>query len=207
LSPFMIVSSGTPYNITSPIDLNGDSAYNDRPGLVSNATCATSSTQGSGPNSSIYCTPLGTFDILPNLAASPERIAPINFATGPNHFVMNFRLTKTIGIGAKTKRGVGQGADGGPRGPGGGGGGRGGGGPRGPLFGGGPSMMSSNSDRRYNLTLGVNMRNAFNNVNVANPSGVVGSRFFDTPNALQGGPFAGTSAANRRVDFQAIFNF
>lgn len=78
----------------------------------------------------------------------------------------------------------------------------------GPLFGGGgPMIMSSNSDRRYNLTLGVSMRNAFNNVNVANPSGVLGSPFFNKPNALQGGPFAGTSAANRRVDFQAIFNF
>lgn len=68
-------------------------------------------------------------------------------------------------------------------------------------------MMSSNSDRRYNLTLGVNMRNAFNNVNRANPIGVLGSSFFSTPNALSGGSFAGTSAANRRIDFQAIFSF
>lgn len=68
-------------------------------------------------------------------------------------------------------------------------------------------MMSSNSDRRYNLTLGVNMRNAFNNVNLANPSGVLGSSFFSTSNALAGGSFAGTSAANRRIDFQAIFSF
>ena len=68
-------------------------------------------------------------------------------------------------------------------------------------------MMSSNSDRRYNLTLGVSLRNAFNNVNVANPSGVLGSKFFDTPNALQGGPFAPGSAANRRLDLQATFNF
>jgi hypothetical protein len=207
-SPFMILSSGTPYNVTSPVDLNGDSQYNDRPGYVSTATCPNppggASPTPTGPNSSIYCTPLGTFDVLPNLAPTPERIVPINFATGPNHFVMNFRLTKTIGLGARTK-------EGGPTpggGPGQGGGGhRGGGGPRGPLFGGGPTMMSANSDRRYNLTLGVSMRNAFNDVNVANPSGVVGSRFFDTANALQGGSFAGTSAANRRIDFQAIFTF
>jgi hypothetical protein len=39
LSPFMVVSSGSPFNITSPIDVNGDQIYNDRPGLVSTATC------------------------------------------------------------------------------------------------------------------------------------------------------------------------
>jgi len=119
--------------------------------------------------------------------------------------VMNFRFTKTIGLGSKIKGENGRGQGGGP--PGGGGGGK---GERhgGPLFGGGgPMMISSGSDRRYNLTLGLNMRNAFNNVNPANPLGVLGSRFFSTPNALAGGPFAGTSAANRRIDFQAVFSF
>ena len=67
--------------------------------------------------------------------------------------------------------------------------------------------MSSNSDRRYNLTLGVNVRNAFNNVNVANPNASLGSKLFDVSNALQGGPFAPSSAANRRLDLQAIFSF
>ncbi len=205
-SPFMVVSSGSPYNIVSPFDLNGDSQYNDRPGFISNTTCALPAENipmtPSGPNSSIYCTPLGTFDARPDLATAPEPILPIHFGTAPSHFVMNFRVTKTIGLGSKTKNSTGQGPGGG--GPGGGRGGRHGG----PLFGGGgPMMMSSNSDRRYNLTLGVSMRNAFNNVNVANPSGVLGSPFFDKPNALQGGPFAGTSAANRRVDLLATFSF
>ena len=66
---------------------------------------------------------------------------------------------------------------------------------------------SSNSDRRYNLTLGLNVRNAFNNVNAANPSAVLGSHFFDKPNSLQGGPFSPGSAANRRIDVQATFTF
>ena len=68
-------------------------------------------------------------------------------------------------------------------------------------------IMSSNSDRRYNLTLGLGVRNAFNNVNVANPNAVLGSRLFDVSNALQGGPFSQGSAANRRVDLQATFSF
>ena len=67
-------------------------------------------------------------------------------------------------------------------------------------------MGAPTSDRRYNLTLGVNVRNVFNKVNTANPSGVLGSGFFDIPNALQGGPFS-TGSAVRRVDLQATFSF
>jgi hypothetical protein len=114
---------------------------------------------------------------------------------------MNMRLTKTFGIGPKAKSGAGQGA-------GGGGGGGGGGGRRGgPLFGGGPSFTSVTSDRRYNLTLGVSARNLFNNVNVANPNAVVGSRLFDVSNSLQGGPFSPGTAANRKLELQATFSF
>ena len=66
---------------------------------------------------------------------------------------------------------------------------------------------SSSSDRRYNLTLGVGVRNVFNNVNVANPNAVLGSRLFDVSNSLQGGPFSQGSSANRRIELQATFAF
>jgi hypothetical protein len=66
--------------------------------------------------------------------------------------------------------------------------------------------MSSGSDRRYSLTFGVTARNVFNKVNFANPSGILGSRFFDTPNQLQGSSFS-NSAANRRIDLQVTFAF
>ena len=121
---------------------------------------------------------------------------------------MNLRFTKTFGFGPKARATSGAGQSGGPGGPGGGGGPRGGGGGRGgPLFGGGPSFSSGNSDRRYNLTLGVNARNVFNNVNVANPNAVLGSRLFDVSNGLQGGPFSPGTAANRKFELQATFNF
>src|SRR4029077_15255379 len=66
--------------------------------------------------------------------------------------------------------------------------------------------MPSASDRRYSLKLGVSARNVFNKVNLANPSGILGSTFFDLPNALQGGPFS-SGSANRRLDLQATFAF
>ncbi len=160
LSPFMVVSSGSPFTISSPIDENGDQIYNDRPGLVSSATCPA----GTNPQGTVYCTQLGTFD-----ASGAGKLVPINSETGPGHFVLNLRLTKTIGIGPKLKSARTQG----PGGPGGGGGGHRGG----PLFGGGGGgfTTSSNSDRRYNLTFGLGVRNVFNNVNVATPNAVLGS--------------------------------
>jgi Carboxypeptidase regulatory-like domain/TonB dependent receptor len=201
LSPFMIASSGSPFNITSPNDVNGDSIFNDRPGLVSSSTCPAG--VNPAPSSTVYCTPLGTFDAAGASVGVP--LLPINYGTGPSHFVLNLRLTKTFGFGTKVRGASNQGGPGGPGGPG-GGGSRGGGGLHGPLFGGGPTMSGPSSDRRYNLTLGVNVRNVFNKVNTANPSGVLGSRFFDVPNALQGGPFSGGSAV-RRLDLQATFSF
>ena len=97
----MIASSGSPFNITSPNDLNGDSVFNDRPGFISTATCATTTISPTDAN--VYCTPVGTFDARPDLAATTQRILPINYATGTTHFVLNLRLTKTFGFGPKTK--------------------------------------------------------------------------------------------------------
>jgi len=55
--------------------------------------------------------------------------------------------------------------------------------------------------------MGIGVRNVFNNVNVANPNGTLGSALFDKSNSLQGGPFSPGSAANRRVELQATFSF
>jgi uncharacterized membrane protein YgcG len=200
LSPFMVASSGTPFNIVTPNDLNDDSIFNDRPVFISTASCPGFGTV----TGTTYCTPLGTFnDALPSAG---QKVVPINYGTGPGHFVMNLRLTKTIGFGPKLKSAAGnQGqGQGGP--PGGRGGGSGGGPRGGPLFGGGPSMGGGGSDRRYTLTFGASARNAFNNVNLLNPSGILSSRYFDTPNALQGGSFS-TGTAVRRIDLIATFNF
>lgn len=68
-------------------------------------------------------------------------------------------------------------------------------------------IMSSNSEQRYNLTFGVSFRNAFNNVNVVNPNGVVGSRLFDISNNITGFPYSPGSTANRRIDLTAQFTF
>jgi hypothetical protein len=76
------------------------------------------------------------------------------------------------------------------------------GGPRGM----GGMFASSNSDRRYNLTLSVSGRNIFNHVNLATPNGNLLSPNFGISTALAG-QFFNTAVANRRIDMQVTFNF
>jgi Carboxypeptidase regulatory-like domain len=196
LSPFVIVSSGIPFNITTGQDVYGDAQYNARPAF---ATCT------GAPTPNIVQTAYGCFNTLPQAGETP---VPINYATGPGRFVANLRLSKTFGFGQKKEATAGgeggsRGGGGGMRGIGGGGGGgqRGGGGGGGPMFGGGAP-----SNYRYNLTFSVNARNIFNNVNVLSPIGNLSSPLFGQANALAGQPYA-SSTANRRIDLQVQFTF
>ena len=196
LSPFMIVSSGIPFNVTTGQDVFGDAQFNTRPAF---ATC------GSGTPSSVVQTAFGCFNTLPQAGQAP---IPVNFATGPGRFSLNLRLSKTFGFRQK-KEAVASGGPGGPaagtfgRGP--GGGGDHGGGPRGGggggMFGGGGS-----SNYRYNLTFSVNARNVFNNVNVGTPIGNLSSPLFGQANSLAGQPYS-SPTANRRIDLQVQFTF
>jgi hypothetical protein len=192
LSPFMIASSGSPFNVITgqTTDTFGNSVNNIRPTL---GDC-------SSPSTAVKNTPYGCF----NLVTLPgQSVIPINELTGPGRFTLNLRLSKTFGFGAKKEA---QNASGGgmPSGgtfgrPGGGGGQHGGG--MGGMFGGGAP-----TNKRYNLTFSVNARNVFNNVNVTNPIGNLTSPLFGQSNGLVGGPFS-SSTANRRIDLQASFNF
>jgi hypothetical protein len=199
LSPFMIVTSGTPYNVTAGQDLSGDSLFNDRPAFA--------------PNDSGVClSPTSACHYL--VPSGPYIPIPVNYLTGPSHFTLNLRLAKTFGFGPERggsnqgQRDAGSGgAGGGPGGHmGGGGGPHGGGGSggfgRGP--GGGFDLGSSN--RRYSLTFSVNARNVLNHVNLATPIGNLTSPLFGESNALAGGPFS-SSASNRRIELQASFSF
>jgi hypothetical protein len=209
LSPFLIASSGTPYSITLNNDLIGSSQFNQRPSTVPNTTI---------PSANITIPGFGTYNSLPNIGDE----IPINSLTSANRFTLNLRLAKTFGFGPDTKKGAnasgggnrGGGGPGGPGGPGGGGGGRGFGG--GPGFGGGGG--GSDTTRKYSLTLSVNARNLFNNVNLAVPSASIippeaigeaptySTRYFGVANALAGGPFS-SNAANRQIYLQAAFSF
>jgi hypothetical protein len=197
ISPIVILSAGTPYNITTGTDQNGDGQYNDRPAFASSAN-------ETGAKTIAGC---GSF-ITPTPATAYTPV-PINLCTGPSQFVTNVRLTKTFGFGPPTgppsrpdggggnNRGPGPGGVGGPGGGGRGGntaGGRGG-------FGG-----AGSTGRRYNLAFGVQVLNLFNNQDVSTPIGTMTSKQFGQSTQLAGTPFTSTSAL-RRVTLQMSFNF
>ncbi len=197
ISPFLVASSGVPFNITSGVDTNKDSLFTDRPTFADFETAlAAARANGTIPgNVSFHC----------QTAPTASEI-PINCGLGPPRFSLNMRLSKTFGFGKKTARATSN--AGGPmgggtfgRGPGGLGGG--GGANRG---GGGGMFGGESSGQRYSLTLGISARNIFNKVNEGTPVGVISSPIFAQANSLAGGPF-GNQTSNRRIDMQIIFSF
>ena len=199
LSPLMVANSGSPYNITSGTDVNGDTIYNDR---------AVFATPGSAGSKTIgNC---GTFAAPPTTGSYTP--VPVNYCSGPSNFVFNLRATKTIGFGgpanpnaAQRQRGQdGGGArpPGGPGGPGGGGGGGGRGGGGGGMGGGG----GASSGKKYNLTFGLQVQNLFNIVDRGTPVGTFTSPSFGQSTSLAGNIFTSNSAV-RRIYLQTSFNF
>ncbi len=193
LSPFLIVNSGSPFNLFTGQDLNGDSIFNDRPAFAT----ATST--------NVKSTRYGNFDLNPTPS---ETLVPFNYARGPNRFVFNLRVAKAFGFGPKVDRPAGGGPGGGGPGGGPGGGGHGGGrgrfgmapgGPGGP--GGAPTV-----NRKYTINFSAQALNVFNDINRANPVGDLTSPQFDTSTSLAGGIFS-TNAAARRIYLQAVFSF
>jgi len=193
-SPFLIGQSGRPFNVTTGSDNNNDSIYNDRPYVVDKSLATQANAQ--------YVKTIagcGTF-AEPGYQSVGAPIAPINTCTGPALFTFNFRLTKTFGFGASTKP-VNPGG-GGPGGPGGdhGHGGEHHGGAFG--FGGG----GGSTGRKYNLAMGLQVQNLFNNEDLAPPIAVLSSQAFGQSTQVSGGPFT-TNSALRRISLQASFNF
>jgi hypothetical protein len=207
LSPFLVTSSGAPFNVTLGQDQYGTGVYNGRPAFAP--------VGASGSN--IVATSLGTFDITPQAG---QALIPINHFPGPSQFTMNLRLTKSFAFGKEVSRpasaggGGGVGGGGGRGGGFGGGGGRGGGGGlggRGMAGGGGGGLFGPGNAgaKRYTLTFSAYARNLLNNVNLGTPGGVIGTNLFDRSNSLGGvfGGGGGSSGANRRIDLQAVFSF
>jgi hypothetical protein len=204
LSPIVIFSAGTPYNITTgSVNLSGQ--QNSRPAFGPANGIPPGTVVNNVPSNTIPgC---GSFVPIPTNNTAGLTPIPINLCTGPSQFTMNVRLTKTFGFGPSTAapQGQGQGGGGGPRGPGFGGGGRGGGGGGGR---GGPGGFggAGSTGKRYNFALGVQVLNLFNNEDVSTPNGTLTSLNFGRSTQLAGRPFTSPSAL-RQVSLQTSFTF
>ena len=196
VSPFIIASSGRPFNITSGIDPNGDTLNLERPTFAQlNARC----NQLGLTNS--FCEIGGVSDVNATI--------PRNYGRGPSYFSVNLNISKTFGFGGEKI--TAQNSQRQPQGGGqipvsdGGGNRRGGGGGGGGMFSGG----GGNSP--YNLTLGVNINNLFNNVNFNSPVGVLNATRFGQSTSTAGGfgffGGGGSNSGNRRIELQMRFSF
>lgn len=207
LSPMIVATSGRRFNITSGLDTNYDAQFFERPTYSALSTRC----QAQGLTDS-YCD-------ISGIANPATSIIPRNYGKGPGSFTLNMNLSKTFGFGGGSKTaiaanqsgGQNQGAQGGQRGGGGGGRGPGGGPQIGMMGRGGGGMFGGGGDARkpYNLTLGVNVQNVFNNVNLSQPVGSLTSPSFGRPRSTGGGfGFGGGGgSANRRVDLQMRFSW
>ncbi|HUP04624.1 MAG TPA: hypothetical protein VMU19_11585, partial [Bryobacteraceae bacterium] len=215
LTPFIVISSGSPYDITTGLDTNHDGVAAERPALISGGSCS-----GTGL---LYEPKFGCFNLNPAPGtATIER----NSARGPASEMIMLRLSRTWQFSGKREDGpFGPGGPGGGPPPGGGpggggppGGGRpGGGGPMGGgMMAGGPppGMMMGGANgaraRSYSLTLSINAQNAINHANYGPPSGDLSSPYFGQYRGLGGGfgPMGGGGGAyNRKIDIQLRFGF
>jgi len=220
-NPFIVASSGPPFNITTGIDSNLDRTFTDRPSFA-----------GAGANCSspfIKCTRFGNFNLLPTAG---EQIIPRNLGKGPGSFSLNLRVSRTFGFGDLHKAAAAAGQSGqktattggdkrgsggdkrGPGGPtiiaGGGGGGemRGGGGMGMSGFGGG----GGSAEKKYTLNVGLFFQNLLNNVNLSTPIGSLSSPLFGQSQSIAGGfggfgGGGGGNSGNRKISFSMRLNF
>jgi hypothetical protein len=149
LNTFIIANSGTPFNIITGRDTNGDTFFTERPAFA---------TDLSKPG--IVITPLGAFDPNPTPG---QQIIPRNFGQGPSFFSVNMGLEKDIKFGRaippKATAGVAPGnmvTSAGSTKP----------APKQPV------------QRPYQLSLSLYANNVLNHTNEGNPVGNMASPFF-----------------------------
>jgi hypothetical protein len=219
-SPLIFAQSGNPYNVTTGILDPLTQSFSDRPSF---ATGVAPTARGSWAE----CLNAANFsDTTAYVPGGPNTEIPVNFCTGPANVSFNLRLSRTFGFGPKTeaaanRRGNTQGngpqggPPGGPGGPGGGPGGggfggggfAGGGGGRGGGGGGAPGGgRGSNTGRKYNLTVGAQAFNLFNEIPYGSPVSSLSNSQFGKTTTLAGGQFAAANAV-RRITLQANFYF
>ncbi len=186
ISPFVVMQSGAPFDITAGNDLYGTTLFNSRPGIGSDASKA-----------GLIRTTYGLLDPNP---APGERILSRNFGRGPGQYNVNLRIAKVIGFGHES------GAT--PSASGGGGAGN----PMQAATGRGLGSLigAPSTPHRFNVSIGLSIRNLLNHTNPGPIIGNITSTYFGSANQIAGGQNGEgfyETANNRRLESQIKFTF
>ncbi len=185
LNPLFTVQSGAPFDITSGSDPYGTTLFTARPALVNRPAAP-----------GLIQTPYGLLDPNPAPGAT---LLPRNAGNGPMQLQANLRITRTWGFGGErsAKPTAAEGAT-----------------STGPALTAPTStrglFANPTTPRRYNLTVGLAIRNLTNHNNPGPIVGNVTSPLFGRSNKMAGGANGegfSENANNRRLELQLRFAF
>ncbi len=189
LNPFLVASSGPPFDITTGSDLYGTTLFNARPSIAT------------GPDrTGLISTRYGLLDPNP---AEGEAILPRNYGRGPGSVTLNLRISRTFAFGR------GEGHDAPSNIPGGGLQRR---DNTGVFTTGGAPGATARTSHRYNVIISLSIRNVLNHNNPGPIIGNITSPLFGQANQPAGSTsFGGTgfseAANNRRLELQTRLTF
>jgi hypothetical protein len=187
ISPFVVMQSGAPFDITAGNDLYGTTLFNARPGIA---------TDPSKPG--LIQTSYGLLDPNPGPG---ERLLPRNFGRGPGQYNVNLRIAKVIGFGRERGGSAGDGRPASTAGN-----------PMQAATGRGLGGLigTPSTTHRFNVSIGLSIRNLLNHTNPGPIIGNITSPYFGFANQIAGaqnGEGFYETANNRRLESQIKFTF
>jgi hypothetical protein len=189
LNPFIVVSTGKPFNIVTGRDTNGDGLFTERPSFATALTDPANLRQ----------TRFGDFDLAP---APGQALIPRNYGMGPSFFSVNLGISRSFKFGnvpartavAAAKTAAPGGAQPAAKAP-------------APAASGASGPASGPApEKRYTVTFSVNIQNLLNSTNLSQPIGNLSSPQFGESISTVGnfgvGSGGSPAAGNRRIQFQ-----
>jgi hypothetical protein len=181
-NPFIIYSTGRPFNIITGRDTNGDGLFTERPAF------ATAQTDLENLRHTRY----GDFDLAP---APGQELIPRNYGMGPGFFSVNMGISRSFSFGNVPSH-----AAPAPAAP--------AGGAQPAPAGANKPASGPAPEKRYTVTFSINIQNLLNHTNLTNPIGNLSSpQFGESISSAGGFGGPGSNAGNRRMQVQIRFGF
>jgi hypothetical protein len=181
-NPFIIYSTGRPFNIITGRDTNGDGLFTERPAF------ATAQTDLENLRHTRY----GDFDLAP---APGQELIPRNYGMGPGFFSVNMGISRSFSFGNVPSH-----AAPAPAAP--------AGGAQPAPAGANKPASGPAPEKRYTVTFSINIQNLLNHTNLTNPIGNLSSpQFGESISSAGGFGGPGSNADNRRMQVQIRFGF